>query len=372
MIGKKCVFKFWLVFILIACCAAQCAAEGTSAKGAYIMDLRSGRTLFASNENEPMPMASTTKVMTALLALENGDLDAPVTTGVNAYGRPGTSIYLGLDETLRLEEMLYGLLVASGNDAAVAIAEFIGGTVGQFCRMMTERAAALGAVNTRFANPNGLPARDHYTTAKDLTLIAAEAMKHPVFREIVSTQRASIPWEGREYMRVLKNKNTLLSDYEGATGIKTGFTKAAGRCLVFGAKRGDMEIAGTVLNCSDWFSEAARLMDVCFARYTWTEMLSSGERVGNIRIEGGQEEQAPVVIEGKLAGPVLEDEMPMMQIEYDSVIQAPQPKGKQVGTATMRIGEMILDQKPLILGEAVLKEPSAVEKILKKWFLLPK
>ena len=132
-------------------------------------------------------MASTTKVMTALLALEKGDLDARVTAGVNAYGRPGTSIYLGLDETLRLEEMLYGLMIASGNDAAVAIAEHVGGTVDQFCRMMSERAAELGALNTRFANPNGLPAKDHYTTARDLTLIAAEAMKHLVFREIVST-----------------------------------------------------------------------------------------------------------------------------------------------------------------------------------------
>ena len=195
-------------------------------------------------------------------------------------------------------------------------------------------------------------------------------MKHPVFREIVSTQRASIPWKGRDYMRVLKNKNALLSDYEGATGIKTGFTKAAGRCLVFGAKRGEMEIIGTVLNCSDWFDEAARLMDQCFARYTWTEMLSNGERVGNINVESGQKEQAPVVIEGMLAGPVLEEEMPLMQIEFDSAITAPQPMGKHVGVATMRVGEIILDQKPLILGEAILKEPSSIEKLFRKWFLL--
>ena len=159
MNDRKFIVHFLLFFVFLIHCVTQCIAEGTSAKGAYIMDLRSGRMLFASNENDAMPMASTTKVMTALLALENGDLDAPVTVGVNAYGRPGTSIYLGLDETLRLEEMLYGLMIASGNDAAVAIAEHIGGTADRFCQMMTERAAALGAASTDSPIPTGFPQR---------------------------------------------------------------------------------------------------------------------------------------------------------------------------------------------------------------------
>lgn len=360
-----------IAILCIACMENAVAADdNTSAKAAYVLDCKTGRTLFASNENEAMPMASTTKVMTALLALEKGDLNAQVQTSVNAYGIPGTSIYLGLGEIRTLEELLYGLMLASGNDAAVAIAEHIGGSVEEFCLMMTARAASLGAGNTRFANPNGLPAKDHYTTAKDLSLIAAEAMKHPVFREIVSTQRASIPWEGREYMRILKNKNALLSDYEGATGIKTGFTRAAGRCLVFGAKRGDMEIVGVVLNCSDWFSEAARIMDSCFARYTWTEMLSDGEWVGTIPVLKGEEALATVVLKGSLAGPVLDTEMPLMQIEMDQEITAPQPAGTQVGYAVMRVGETILDRKPLVLSGAVQKKPTSLHRVVRNWLMV--
>ena len=226
----KLLAKLRAVALLICCTvltllgsSAQAEEEvDTSARAAVLIDRGTGMVLLCHNENEPLPMASTTKVMTALLALEKGNLDDVVTVGRNAYGVPGTSIYLNLGERITLRDLLYGLLLASGNDAAVAIAEHIGGSVEAFCAMMTERAAELGCENTVFVNPNGLPAEGHHTTAYDLALIAREAMKNETFREIVSTQRASIPWEGRSYDRVLNNKNRLLSDYEGATGIKTG------------------------------------------------------------------------------------------------------------------------------------------------------
>lgn len=335
------------------------AAADNSARAAYLVDMQTGRVLYQKNENEQVPMASTTKVMTALMALELGDLASEVTTSDNAYGRPGTSIYLDRGEKLTLEEMLYGLMIASGNDAAVAIAEHIGGSVDAFCQMMTARAVELGAVNTRFANPNGLPADNHYTTAKDLTIIAMEAMKHPVFREIVSTQRASIPWQGRSYMRVLKNKNALLSTFEGATGIKTGFTRAAGRCLVFGAKREEMEVIGTVLNCPDWFVDAANIMDEAYQSYTWTCMLPDGDVVGTIQVEGGEMDEMPVVLRGALAAPISEEEMPMMRIEIEQSIVAPQPAGMQVGWATMTIDDVVVDQKPLVIADSAKKAPSS-------------
>ncbi len=362
------------VFMLAALLYNSCVpvvAEASSARAAYVVDLKTGRVLYAENEDERLPMASTTKVMTALLALENGDLDAKVLTTDVSYGAPGTSIYLGRGESLRLEEMLYGLMLASGNDAALAIAEHIGGSVDGFAAMMNERAVTLGAMNSHFVNPNGLPAKDHYTTAKDLTLIAAEAMKNPVFRDIVSTQRASIPWEGRDYMRVLKNKNALLSDYDGATGIKTGFTRAAGRCLVFGARHEDMEVVGVVLNCPDWFHEAASLMDNCFDRYTWIEMLPDGEWVGQAMVENGRAESVPAIVRGALAAPVAEDEMPLMKIEIVDSIAAPQPAGAQVGWATMMLedGE-VLDRRPIVLADPVLKAPSALARWLYCWPLL--
>jgi len=364
------VFVFSVLLAALPLFAGVAPAAEGSARAAYVMDLTTGRVLYAQSEHEPLPMASTTKVMTALLALENGDLDALVTTGPNAYGRPGTSIYLDRGETLTLEAMLYGLLIASGNDAAVAIAEHISGSVEDFCERMTARARELGATDTRFLNPHGLPADGHVTTARDLSLIAAQAMKNPIFREIVTTERASIPWEGRSYMRILKNKNALLQSYEGVTGIKTGFTRAAGRCLVFGARRGELELVGTVLGCPDWFSEAADIMDHVFATYAWTEMLPDGERVGNVTILGGELETLPVLLKGPLAGPVSELEQPLMRIEIVESIHAPQPAGAQVGFATMFIGEQVIAQQPLVIAEPARQAPSPLLRWLRGWTLL--
>ena len=276
--------KGWLALL---CCAVLAFFQGnaqaeegdrvdSSARAAVLIERHTGRVLLSHNAHEALPMASTTKVMTALIAIEKGDLNDVVTVGRNAYGVPGTSIYLGLGEKITLRDLLYGLMLASGNDAAVAIAEHIAGDVPSFCAMMTQRAQELGCENTQFATPHGLPSKDHFTTAADLARIAQEAMKHDVFRQIVSTRRASIPWEGRSYHRILNNKNKLLSDYEGATGIKTGYTKAAGRCLVFGAKRNGLEVIGVVLGCSDWFSEAARLMDMGFERYEISNYARAG------------------------------------------------------------------------------------------------
>ena len=230
-------------------------AQGeTSAKAACVLELETGRVLFAFNENSRLPMASTTKVMTALLAIENGSPGDSVTCSANAYGVPGTTIYLTEGETLTLREMLLGLMLVSGNDAAVAIAEHIGGSVGQFVAMMNARARALGAVNTHFANPHGLPDDTHVTTALDLARIARAAMQNEEFRTLVSTTDAQIPWAGRSHPRQLHNKNRLLTSYPGATGVKTGYTSRAGRCLVFGASgAGPFLLAAAVGLFLFWF-----------------------------------------------------------------------------------------------------------------------
>lgn len=217
-----------LLLVLLLLPRAQAEEVATSAKACIIIDEASGRVLLSHNAETPLPMASTTKVMTALLAIERGNLGDPVTCSRNAFGVSGTSIYLSQGETLSLRDMLYGLMLASGNDAAVAIAEHIGGTAEEFCRMMTARAAELGCQNTVFLTPHGLPCDGHYTTAHDLALISRQAMTQPLFREIVSTRRATIPWEGRPYSRVLSSKNKLLATYEGATGIKTAIRARRG------------------------------------------------------------------------------------------------------------------------------------------------
>lgn len=326
---------------LLLCCTAllllPLCAHGeevsTSARACVVIDQRSGQVLLSHNMDEPLPMASTTKVMTALLALEQGDLSAPVTASRNAFGVPGTSIYLSLGETLTLEQMLYGLMLSSGNDAAVAIAEHIGGTVDDFCRMMTQRAQTLGCTNTCFRTPHGLPCEGHYTTAHDLALIAREAMTHATFRQIVSTTRAKIPWEGRSYDRVLNNKNRLLTSYEGATGIKTGYTRKAGRCLVFGAQRNDMAIIGVVLNCPDWFDEAARLMDLAFGQFESVTLLTAGEFLRTIPVDSSGGRTVNAVLASDLTAVVPRNALPQLVVDLPDTLTAPIRQGDVLGQA---------------------------------------
>ncbi len=365
---------------LLLCCTilsllntqARAAGTGvsTSAKAAVLIERTTGNILLCANENTPLPMASTTKIMTALLALEQGNMDDVVTVGRNAYGVPGTSIYLSEGETITLKDLLYGLLLASGNDAAVAIAEHIGGDVDTFCRMMTQRARELGLSQTVFINPHGLPAAGHQTTAYELALIAREAMKYPLFREIVATRRASIPWEGRSYHRILNNKNRLLADYEGATGIKTGYTKAAGRCLVFGAKQNGMEVIGVVLCCGDWFDEAARLMDLGFAKYEFFTALAKGEAVRQLPVEDGIAETVPVLSSEALAAPLPKGYLPALVLELPERLPAGLPAGETVGTAQLMLDGQVLASVPLITGAAIGRRDYGYE-LERFWRLWP-
>ncbi len=344
----------------------ECA---TSAKAAVLIERSTGRILLSHNENLPLPMASTTKVMTALLALELGNPEDIVTVSRNAYGVPGTSIYLNQGEKITLHDLLYGLMLASGNDAAVAIAEHIGGDVDTFCRLMTERAAQLGCRDTVFINPNGLPAQGHHTTALDLALIARQAMQQPLFREIVSTRRASIPWEGRSYHRILNNKNRLLTDYEGATGIKTGYTKAAGRCLVFGAKRDGMEVIGVVLGCSDWFDEAARLMDLGFDKYSMFTAFAQGDTIRRLPVVNGVAQTVAVTAGAPLAVPVTNGCIPSLTIDLPKELPAGLPIGEPVGTAQLSVEGEVLASIPLVVADVVGQRTYAyeLERLLQLW-----
>lgn len=344
-------------------------AEG--ARSAILMEAETGRVLYAYNAHEALPMASTTKVMTALLALERGALDDVVTAGRNAFGVPGTSIYLAQGEQLTLEQMLYGLMLASGNDAAVAIAEHIGGSVEEFCRLMTARAEELGCENTVFSTPHGLPAQAHHTTAWDLALITREALKNPTFREIVSTQRATLPWAGHDYDRVLNNKNRLLSSYPGALGVKTGYTKAAGRCLVFAARREEMTLIGVVLNCPDWFNEAAGLLDRGFANWQMVTLLGAGEPVRRVPVENGVQESVAVGPVGDVAAPVEMDAWPDLVIDLPGLLTAGVEKGQQVGSVSLMDQGEVLVTVPLAAMESVPRQTfrGHLSRLLSLWLL---
>lgn len=362
------------LFIVLVFMYNQCGglAQGeTSAKAACVLELETGRVLLESNMHARLPMASTTKVMTALLAIEQGELSDTVTCSERAFGVSGTSIYLQLGESLTLEEMLLGLMLSSGNDAAVAIAEHIGGSLEGFVQKMNERAAQIGAVNTHFANPHGLPDDAHYTTAYDLALIAREAMGNPVFRRIVSTQRATIPWEGRTYNRQLNNKNRLLTSYEGATGVKTGFTSKAGRCLVFGAQRGGMEIVGVVLGCSDWFDEAERLMDGCFQTYTMARVLGPMESAGQLAVEDGRTDTVQLCLMQEMSVPLMEGESAQIVLDVPQSVRAPVYPGMHVGTAHLVVGGKEYAQCEVVASERVDGRSLFVDmrRIVSRWVL---
>ena len=364
----------------LLCCALLTMVTGgahgeeeveTSAKSAILIEQTTGQVLLEHNAQQALPMASTTKVMTALMALEYGRMEEMVTVSRNAYGVPGTSIYLDLGEQLTLRDLVYGLMLASGNDAAVATGEHIGGDVDTFCHMMTQRANELGCRDTVFINPNGLPAQGHHTTAHDLALIAREAMSHELFRQIVSTQRASIPWQGRGYSRILNNKNRLLSTYEGATGIKTGYTKAAGRCLVFGARRNGMEVIGVVLNCSNWFDEAARLMDIGFDSYEFFTAFSQGETVRVLPVVEGTQETVCIQTAQALACPLPRGSVPVLAVELPDEVQAGLQRGETVGRAVLMANGKEMCSVPLVAGETLARRDYAfeLERIAHNWMM---
>lgn len=246
-------------------------AVDLSARAAVLIDGKSGKVLFEKNKDERLPMASTTKIITGLLACESKKMKKVVTVSPVASGTEGSSLWLEPGEKQTLENLTYGLMLRSGNDAAVAIAEYLGGSTEAFALMMNERAKKIGVQNTGFQNPNGLDAEGHFTTAYDLALISREAMKNKKFRKIVSTKSKTIPWESSEWDRSLTNHNKMLWRYEGCNGIKTGFTKKSGRCLVTSAKRGKTELICVTLNAPDDWNDHTKMLDYGFETLGVTE-----------------------------------------------------------------------------------------------------
>lgn len=236
------------------------ANAGASAEIA--MELQTGTVLNEHNADLKLPMASTTKIMTAIIIVEDCNLEDTFTVPDAAVGVEGSSIYLKKDEEINVKDLLYGLMLRSGNDAAAALAIHHSGSVEKFVEVMNARAAAIGAENTHFKNPSGLPDGEHYTTARDLCEIARYAMQNETFKKIVSTK--NYKGDFRSYV----NKNKMLYNYEGANGVKTGYTVKAGRCLVTSAERNGMDIVCVVLNCPDMYVRSENILDECFNVYS--------------------------------------------------------------------------------------------------------
>ena len=331
-------------------------------QASVLMERDSGRILYAHNSNKKLPMASTTKIMTALLALEHGNLDDIVTITKKSVGVEGSSIYLYEGEKITLKDLVYGLLLRSGNDSAIAIAEYIAGSTSDFVVMMNKRAAEIGAINTNFTNPHGLSNDNHYTTAYDLALITRIALKNETFKEIVKTKVWIADRKKNEYFY---NKNKTLLQYEGGDGVKIGYTKISGRCLVASATRDNMQLIAVVLNDSNWFNDCYKLFDYGFDQYYSQIIFEKNQFVKNIYIENGKEEIVPVVTKDRLTIPLKEDEKNDIKkvVRIFDNIQAPLNNEETVGYIEMFVNGKLIHKEELVTKYAV-KEKNRIDYIL--------
>ncbi|MGN0799427.1 MAG: D-alanyl-D-alanine carboxypeptidase family protein [Christensenellales bacterium] len=341
-----------------------------SAGGVMLMDARTHKVLYAKNAHEKLPMASTTKIMTAILAIETGKLDALVTVPKEAYGVEGSSMYLRLGEKISLRDLVYGLMLVSGNDAAVAIAINVGGSIAGFAALMNEKAKELGAHNTHFVTPNGLHDAEHYTTAYDLALIASYAMQNETFREIVGTTYYRTVTG--EITRTVKNKNKILWEYEGGNGVKTGYTMAAGKCLVFSAERNGVELVGVVLNCPDMFPAAKRLLDYGFETYKPEKLVAAGDVIARIRINGGRKNALAVAAKQDIIILVKDGDRTTVRTVVklaQQQVQTPVKMGDPLGSLEIWEDGRILAETELVAAETI--EPAAftdyLERLFRRW-----
>lgn len=336
-----------------------------SAESAILIDVQSGRVLLEYNPHVKLPMASTTKIMTALVSLENGELKDKIKIKNDAVGIEGSSIYLYEDEDIILEDLLYGLMLRSGNDSAVAIANYIGGNLEEFAEMMNKKAKEIGVNNTNFVNPHGLHDDNHYSTSYDLSLITREAMKIEEFKEIAKTKT----WKAnRDKNNLFYNKNSTLWEYEGGDGVKIGYTKRAGRCLVSSATRNGTQLISVVLNDRNWFDDCYRLMDYGFDNFATYIIFDKGQYFNKISINNGVKDHISIVTKESFSYPLKEEELGKVKLHIDlpDIIEAPIKKGDFIGNVAVYLDGKLIHEEKLVAKESI-NGLSPVKKILKKF-----
>jgi serine-type D-Ala-D-Ala carboxypeptidase (penicillin-binding protein 5/6) len=315
-----------------------------------VLSTMDGRVLWARDPDSQRAMASTTKIMTAVVVLENGNLNDVITVDKKAAAVGQSSMGLQVGERISEGELLKGVLVQSGNDAATLIAEHVGGgSVDAFVKMMNDKAAQLDLVNTHYVNVHGLDVANHHTSADDLTALARYAMHNPVFRGIVSTYTVKV--RSNLYVHTLVSHNALLKIYPGAEGIKTGWTNNAGYCVVAAAKRGGVELIGTVMGAASEAGradQAKRLFDWGFAHYRPSTIARQGQRTGNVRVSDYLERTVPSECAETTSLPVFDLAGPLQRrIELQADVAAPVHRGEVIGTMTVYQGSTMLAQLPL-------------------------
>lgn len=337
-------------------------AEAVSARRAYVLDAVSGRELFVRNPDERSLIASTTKIMTALIVCEQCNVLDRMRIPKEAVGIEGSSMYLKEGEVLTLQELLYGLMLSSGNDAAVALAIYCGGTVEGFAELMNDKARNLGLTGTHFENPNGLDSPGHYSTARDLAKLAAYAMKNPIFYKTVSAKSVRIG------ERCLTNHNKLLWKLEGADGVKTGFTKAAGRILVSSATRQGRRIIGVTIDAPDDWNDHCRLLNEGFARYQDRQIVQAGQRVSVLEVLGGDARRIEVLAAEDFSYALAAEECPQLVLPGPGFVYAPAVEGAEAGFAYVLINGTVIGKVPVVYGATVEQEAEEQKGFWQKLF----
>jgi len=325
---------------------------------AALMDGTTGRILYGKSENEPVAMASTTKIMTLVIALEYGNLDDVVTVSKYAQTMPDVQLNIAQGEQYLLKDLLYSLMLESHNDTAVAIAEHIGGSVEGFAELMNQKAEALGCVQTNFVTPNGLDASEHYTTAAELALIARYALQNEKFIEITNTKSWSFNeiTTGRSF--TVNNKNTFLTMMDGAIGVKTGFTNGAGYCFVGAVERNGQQFISVVLACG-WppnktykWSDTKLLMDYGLSHFVKKTIVTSDYYFGTINVLDGVKREIPIYYDKELTLLIGEYEEVNVKYTYITSVEAPISYNQTVGYGYVYIGDTIYDVFPIKALEA--------------------
>ncbi len=341
-----------LLLLTIANPSEAAALPSISSKAAALFDLESGEILAGKNTDVKVYPASTTKVLTALLVVELADLSDMVTISRNAEHQEGTALYCKEGEQYPVRDLLYAMLVLSANDVAVALAEHVAGSVADFAAIMNERARELGAFNSNFVNPSGLPHEDHYTTAEDMAKIFSAAFKHPLIREITSTRVYYISLPSGE-KRALVNGNKMLTEYEGTLGGKTGYTSAAGNCIVAAARKGNLKLGVAVFKAQGaaLWEDAKAILDYGFANWCSIAFIGKEQAVTALPVRYG-EEKVLLVAGADLQVTRAKGEQDLQvtwELSLNTQLQAPLTRGQVVGEITY-----FLDGQPMGTVDAVV------------------
>ena len=348
--------------MLAAASVLPLKADAVSARRAYVLDTVSGRVLYEKNADERGLIASTTKIMTALIICEQCNVLDRMRIPKEAVGIEGSSMYLQEGEVLTIQELLYGLMLQSGNDAAVALAIYCGGTVEGFAELMNDKARNLGLRNTHFENPNGLDSPGHYSTARDLAVLSAYAMENPIFRKTVSTKSLML---GQRY---LTNHNKLLWRLEGADGVKTGYTKAAGRILVSSAAREGRRLIAVTMDDPDDWNDHASLLERGFSRYRMQQIVTKGQLVDTLEVAGGESGRVQILAAEDYSYALAPEESHQLMLPGPGFVYAPAVEGADAGVAYVLLNGKAVGKVPVVYGQTVEQLEEKKESLLQKWF----